>query len=518
MAQTAASGPLLGVLAHRTAHDHTTIAYGGGLLLLASAFGNGLNYVFGIFLARTLGSDDFGLYALAITLFNILTLGAVFGMDTGAIKFVSHHLVGGQLRKAAVTLVAAASMVFGSGLLVALGLVSLAPSLAVVYGKPEVVSSCRLLAASIPFATVTAVLLSALQAFQTVRYTILVKYLWEPIAKFLLAAILIWFGFHLYGVLLSIVLTLVVSAALLTRIARRLVAQGFHDRPEWDAHEASTLLAYCLPLSVSNVFGVIAPRADLLILGYWVNTQDVGIYLAAFQTAAIMALVLSAFDTGLAPILSRAWSLHDRIRMGESYQAVARLSITVSFPIFCCLILFSSEVLSMFGPEFAKGSTALVFLACGQIFNNATGSANTVLLMSGHSRIVMMNTMLMGAVLLGTTATAIPLWGMNGAAVAASTTFILTNMMRVVQVWRLHQVQPYTWDLAKPVAAAAFASTIVLLLKQSSFWIPGTMLVAILGMIYVVALWLMGISRQDRILLEALASRGKSLLERRPEA
>lgn len=505
-------------LAAWQAHDHKTIAYGGSLLLLASAFGNGLNYVFGIFLARTLGPDDFGLYALAVTLFNILTLAAVFGMDTGAIKFVSHHLVGGQLRKAAVTLVAAASMALGSGLLAALGLVSLASSLAVVYGKPEVASICRLLAAAIPFATVTAVLLSVLQAFQTVRYTILIKYLWEPIAKFLLAAVLIWSGFHLYGVLLSIILTLVVSAALLTRIARRHAEQGFEDRLEWDTHEGRTLLAYCLPLAVSNVFGVIAPRADLLILGYWVNTQDVGIYLAVFQTAAIMSLVLSAFDTGLAPILSRAWSLHDQIRMGESYQAVARLSITVSLPIFCCLIFFSGEVLSMFGPEFVKGSTALVFLACGQIFNNATGSANTVLLMSGHSRIVMTNTMIMGAVLLGTTASAIPLWGVNGAAVAASTTFILTNMIRVIQVWRFHRVQPYTWDLAKPVAAAASASIIVLLINQSSFWMPGTLLAAILVMIYVAVLWLMGISRQDRILLEALASRGKSLLERRREA
>ena len=123
----------------------------------------------------------------------------------------------------------------------------------------------------------------------------------------------------------------------------------------WNIQEARTLLTYCLPLAVSNLFGVVAPRSDILILGYWANTQEVGIYLAAFQTAAIMALVLSAFDTGLAPIISRAWSQQDRARMSDSYQAVSRLSITVSLPVFCCLILFANDILKVFGSEFANG-------------------------------------------------------------------------------------------------------------------------------------------------------------------
>ena len=446
--------------------------------MLASAFGNGLNYAFGIFLARTLVPEEFGLYALALTMFNMLTLAVVFGMDIGAIKFISHHLGEGQDAKARETLIAAASMAFGSGLIAAVGLGLLAGPLATtVYRKPELVLSLLLFATAIPFATAAIVLISALQAFQTVRYTVLIKYLWEPIAKFVFAAVLLWAGFQLLGVLISIVLTLVVSGALAIRAVHRLVFSGSGGLLVWNTQEARTLLTYCLPLAVSlNLFGVVAPRSDILILGYWANTQDVGIYLAAFQTAAIMALVLSAFDTGLAPIMSRAWSQQDRARMSDSYQAVSRLSITVSLPVFCCLILFANDILKVFGSEFANGAAALMILAVGQVFNNATGSANTVLLMSGHSRLVMTNTVVMGVALLTATATVIPFWGINGAAIAASTTFILTNAIRVIQVWRLHHIQPYTWDLAKPIIAAAATTGIVLMLhnwrdaSQSRAW------------------------------------------------
>jgi len=512
--QSVAVVPTVGNIGQRESHDHKTIAYGGGLLLLASAFGNGLNYIFGIFLARTLGPDEFGLYALALTLFNILTLAAVFGVDIGAVKFVSHHLVEGQLRKAKAILVAAASMALSSGVIAAIGLALLAPPLAqTMYGKPELALSFRLFAIAIPFATVTIVLISALQAFQTVRYTIIIKYLWEPIAKFVLAALTIFAGYQLLGVISGIILTLTISAALAIRAARRLVSNGEESLESWNSQEAKALFIYCLPLAVSTGFGIVAPRSDILILGYWTNASDVGIYLAAFQTAAIMALVLSAFDTGLAPIISRAWSVQDRTRMGESYRVVARLSLTVSLPIFCCLMLFSSEVLSLFGPEFVKGTTALILLASGQIVNNVTGSANTVLLMSGHSRTVMTNTIAMGVVLVATTATFIPFWGINGAAIGASATFILTNVIRSLQVWWLHHVQPYSWDLAKPITAAASASILILIFR-SSFSLPSPVLAVIMGMVYLIVLWLLGISQQERIILESLLSRGKSLFKR----
>lgn len=512
--QSAAVVPTVGDIGQRESHDHKTIAYGGGLLLLASMFGNGLNYVFGIFLARMLGPVDFGLYALALTLFNILTLAVVCGIDVGVVKFVSHHLVEGQFREAKATFVAAALIAFGSGLISAVGLTLLAPFIAiVVYGKPEITLSLRLFAVAIPFATTTIVLLSALQAFQIVRYTILVKYLWEPVAKFMFAAVLVWAGLQLPGVLISITLALAISASLVASAAHRLVSDSAEKPVLWSTQEARRLLTYCLPLAVSNVFGVVAPRSDILLLGYWANTQDVGVYLAAFQTAAVMALVLSAFDIGLAPIISRAWSQQDQIRLRESYQAVARLSITVSLPIFCCLLLFSNEILSMFGPQFESGATALILLTFGQIVNNAAGSANTVLLMSGQSRFVMKNTIIMGIVLLATTATIIPFWGINGAAIAASTTFILTNIVRGAQVWRLHHVQPYTWDFVKPIVAAVSTSIIILMLR-SVLPLPSPVLAVIMGMLYLTVLWQLGINRQDRQMLESLSPRGKCIFER----
>ena len=110
--------------------DLKTITYSGGALLIASAVGNGLNYAFGIFLARVLGADDFGLYALALTVFNILTLIFVFGLDTAAIKFVSHHLEEHQMARARTTIGTTTILASGSALVAAFALAMVAHPLA----------------------------------------------------------------------------------------------------------------------------------------------------------------------------------------------------------------------------------------------------------------------------------------------------------------------------------------------------------------------------------------------------
>ena len=492
--------------------DNVTIALSGGAVLLASAFGNGLNYAFGIFLARTLGPEEFGLYALALTIFNMVSLTVVFGMDIGAIKFISHHLAEGQYLKAREALIAAVSIAFFAGLVAAIGLALLAHPIAVsLYDKPDLVQSLLYFSAAIPLTTLTIVLISTLQAYQTVHYTVVIKYVWEPIAKFIFAGVMLWAGFQILGVLISIVLVFAVSAVLSVLAAYRVAFSGSACLLVWNMQEARTLLSFCFPLVISKIVGVVAPRSDILILGYWANAQEVGIYLAAFQTAATMALIVGAFDASLGPIMSRAWSQQDRVRMRDSYQAVSRLSIMAALPIFCCLILFSSDLLRIFGSEFARGSAALMVLALGQVFNTATGSANTILLMSGQSRLVMTNTVVMGVVLLAATATVIPIWGITGAAIAASTTFILTNVIRVIQVWRLHQVQPYTWDLTKPITAAIAATGIIFMLNQSALSLPSPVLGLALGMLYLSGLLLLGINQQDRLVFQSILSRFRKL-------
>ena len=481
---------------------------GGSMLLLASLFGNGMNYFFMLFLARQLGAEDFGLYALGLTIFNMLLLLAIAGIDTGTIKFVSEYHAQGKAEATHRVIATAVVLATGLASIAALGLLLSATPLSVeLYGKPGLTTVLLWFALALPCALLGGLLLSSLQALQTVRYTVGIKYLWEPAGKWLLAGLALWGGFGLGGVICGFVVTFAISLILaIVALVRRgcLTVYGF---ARIDGQEARKFGAYCLPLMAANLFGVLAPRADIMILGYWVSSHDVGLYLAAFQTAAILALILGAFDVVFAPAISQAWTMKDRRTFQESYELVHRVALMATVPLCILLALFADDMLSLFGVGFAAGGPVLAILTVGHLVNASSGCANTVLLMSGHSRVVLVNTIIYGTILIGATAIMIPLWGPIGAATAASGSFVLLNGLRVAQVWRLHRMLPWTRANLKPLAAGCAMGSMVWLVKPHLAPLAYVPMGLLACGVYIAALRLTRFEADDMMILSALAAR-----------
>lgn len=489
------------------AGDGEAIAQGGVVVLLASALGNGASYAFGIFVARMLGPEEFGLYALGLTVFNTLTLIMVLGLDTGMLRFIPQDLLDEGGHRVKSTILTAMFIAASAGIFAGAGLAYASQMIAALYQNPELATVLRLFAVGIPFVTLTTVMIAALQAFQTIRHTIYIKYVWEPAGKFLFAGCLLWAGYQLQGVVIGVVASLIGSTVFALRAIVAKARLSIPDLFTLHPQGIRRLFAFSFPLAVGNLLGTLAPRSDIMMIGYWVSAKEVGVYLAAFQTAAILILVAAAFDFAVAPLLSQAWARNDQTRLMQGYQSVIRLSLTFTTPLFLILVLFSGDILNLFGGEFRTGGFILVILACGQVFNSATTSANTVLLMSGNSRVVMMNTLIFGLGLIGSAAVLIPIWGIAGAAVAAATSSVLMNIARVWEVWHFHRIHPFTSGLFKPLLAGWVVAIIVYFAygQIEAGYLIGLGLTAIA--IYFTVLLILGIEQADKAALSALYRR-----------
>ena len=472
---------------------------GGMALMVGSVLGNGVNYFFMLFLARQLGMEDFGLYALGVTLFNTLILLATSGFDSGTVKFTSERLASGD-HPAARRMVAATWMIAaGLGVLASVALaVAATPLASNIYGKPELAPLLLLFAAAIPCVFTTVLLLSSLQAYGTVRYTVLVKYLWEPLGKWGIAGLALMAGWGLAGVVGGFDVTFMASAIFAAVALVRVAGLTTRDAVSVQKDDVRGLARYCAPLLIANVFGVVAPRMDIMLLGYWMTSQDVGLYLVAFQTAAILALVLGAFDVAFAPIMSQAWARKDDVTFRECYAAVHRITAMATVPLFVEVVIFGDEILSLFGREIGVGGMALTILALGYLLNAVTGGASTVLLMTGRSRTVLVNTTVYGITLVAGTALLIPQWGILGAAVSASCALTGVNVFRVWQVWQSHRMFPWTWSILKPLSAGAVMGLVLIVAKSyvgSAWTIP---LVGLGVLVYCGALYATRLDADDR--------------------
>ena len=144
--------------------------FGGSTMFLASGLGNGLGYLLGIFLARLLGAEDFGLYAISLAIFNVLALLSLCGADTAVVKFVSEAIRRGDRPLASQTIAVALRFALLAGVLAALFLIlSSRTWLAELYGRTQLTTALTVFALVIPVNMAVTMLLASLQADHAFR-------------------------------------------------------------------------------------------------------------------------------------------------------------------------------------------------------------------------------------------------------------------------------------------------------------------------------------------------------------
>ena len=469
------------------------------IILLASVFGNGLNYLFGMYFARALGPADFGLYALGITVFNIVVLFAPLGMETAVMKFVSQQAGSDGMAPALKTILSGVGVAAGFGVLLALCLSFSSDLLArTLFGKPELSPVLSLLALGVPLAAVSTVVLSSIQALGQIRMMALIRNGLEPVGKFLLAGIAVSIGFGLAGVLGALLTVFLVSLVISVRYLRRLTDFRFERRVVPGGLEAKALLAFSLPLVISNLFGIVAPRSDMLAIGSYLASQDIAVYAVAAQTAAVLALILNAFDAAIMPTIGGLLARQKAGQLAGASKAASRWAFTLSFFVFVQLALFGGDILRLFGPTFESGAVCLAILALGHLVGSAAVSSTGIVLMSGHSKLIMLNSIVIGVVLIGSNFFLVPRFGIVGAACATSFCVAANSLLCVMEAKRLSGIIPYSLEHLKPIAAAALALAAGFLFKSTLAAGSPFLLAPLVAVVYGGALLAMGLHDGDR--------------------
>jgi O-antigen/teichoic acid export membrane protein len=141
-------------------------------------------------------------------------------------------------------------------------------------------------------------------------------------------------------------------------------------------------------------------------------------------------------NMAVAPQFARFWQRGDNRRLQRVATWNARVVAALSLPLaFGFVVTSEFLVVTLFGAAFAAGALPLAVLACGQAINAGMGSAGQLLNASGYERQTAIA--LAGAAFANITlnASLIPFWGMSGAALATSISFLLWNGYMVLTLW-----------------------------------------------------------------------------------
>jgi len=189
-------------------------------------------------------------------------------------------------------------------------------------------------------------------------------------------------------------------------------------------------LVASISLALLSSTAIINAQTGVVLLGALSTPEAAGLYSVAQRGALLVAFPLAAVNAAIAPTAARLWSAGDRARLQRLVTLSARGVLVASLPIGLAFIVFGRQLLTfLFGAEFAAADDSLVILSVGQLANAATGSVAVLLVMSGHQRRATV-ALASGAVLNVIIGIAlIPGLAETGAAIAAATSLIVSNLL-----------------------------------------------------------------------------------------
>jgi len=207
---------------------------------------------------------------------------------------------------------------------------------------------------------------------------------------------------------------------------------------------SKTLIIFSLPTLFSEIMFQIMSRIDAVMIGHMTNKTQVGIYIVAAQIATSTSVVLLIFNTAFAPKISHMYHNGQLKELKSLYCKATRILGLFSLITFIIILTFGHLVLSLYGAEYEIGYKVVVYRAIGQFINAGVGSVWLMLRMTGKTQYQVYGTMA-GAILnIGLNYLLIPLYGINGAAIASMVVTIFMNLLGFILVINIFRVNPYT--------------------------------------------------------------------------
>ena len=476
-----------------------SISRGASLFIVGKVILDVLEFVLNLVLTRTLGSSLYGVFAYANTLVMIALVFTSLGSDNALLKYVPQYEDDEPKQRLFVGLAYATSVI--ASVVVAAGLFAFAsPISRYTLNEPLLVDVLRLFAVLLIFDTLVKILNTTFRSLEVLEYQVLIENLAKPTCRLVAVGVALIAGLPFFGVMAS----LVVASALVFVFAVYLFLTRVSLRPSIRSpaptrRELVEYYNFSVPLMVKDAGGILRRRVDVLMVGFFLSSTAVGIYNVTLLIAGMLSLPLAAINQLFPPVAARLYSNGDLPELNAVFSIVTRWAFTVSLFLGLVAIVYRTELLALFGSEFTAGASVLVFFVFSGVIGTATGPSGYVLMISEHQYVLLANQWVFGVLNVFLNYWFILEFGLIGAAFATATVGILVNVARVLEIWYLEGLYPYTWNFVKPLAAGAVSAVVMYAVSYLASGLTSVASGFLLGLGgYVVVLVLLGIDRQDR--------------------
>lgn len=320
-------------------------------LLTAQALTKAVSFFYTIFLANSLGVNNFGHYVVALSYFSLISSIADFGISRFLVREVAKDK--GNIRN-----------VFSSILSLRLSL------LCAFFGIFSIVISqidqneMRL---ALTLLAVSAVLPQAAALTFDAIFVAVEKLIYSSISLVVLSFsngligfLLIKEGYGAIGAVLALIIAQLIYAVTLIIFTYRNKINIFGPI---NSKILKEILSGSLPYGLLGVLGLLYFKIDTLLLSYMKGSYDTGIYGAAYKFLEAIVFVPSAVATAMFPILAKLHNIDSNEGIKKLYFKSLKILGILSIPVVLGYFLILPIIIRNFLPQYILAVPSVLILS-----------------------------------------------------------------------------------------------------------------------------------------------------------
>jgi len=408
---------------------------GAGGVIAVRIAGAGVGYISQIAFARWMGMYEYGIYAYAWSWIMLLGFIAPLGFNISVMKFLPDYKAKGNLPHLSGMIKRGPLIVFAISSAFAASLIAL------VLGMPDLIESYYTFPLIIAFATLPIIALglhfeAVARGFGWTFTAYVPAYLLRPTLFFAFATVFILANLNLNATI-AMSLMLIVCICV---VAFQGAAINKKVKPWIDGiHPVTQTLPWLktsLPFLLIEIFYLITTNLDVLILGYFVSPEAVGIYFVASRICSLLGYIPFGVAALAIPKYAEYNSRGDIEGLAIFARQMTRWSFIPTAAGALVLFVIGAPLLSIFGTGYTEGYAVLVLLIFGILVKAAIGPVHYLLAMTGHQNISIGILAISALLNLALSIVLIPAYGIEGAAISTTATFAVSGTAMVLLAWR----------------------------------------------------------------------------------
>ena len=389
--------------------------------------------LFTYFVTKLYGSKGIGIFVLCQSILMISILISLFGTDIASVKFISKYFSNGNYSKIKSIYLNILKIVLPISIILSISIYFLRFYISDFFFD-DLGSEVGIFFSVLCIIPLSIIYIhsESLRGMKEVElYSILKYFLIPSLSIFLL--FFLYSSNNIYIPIFSYCIAVLITAVLSFVVW---IYKSQFLKYDFDYDLNNNVIKSSFPFFISSSMLFLLQWIDVIFLGYYKSSSDVGIYSVAVKISMFSSIILFAINSIVAPKISDYFSSNKIDHLKHIIKASSKLMFFSTIPILILILVFSNFILNLFGQDFILGKTSLQILVLGQFFNVLCGSVGYILNMTENQIIFRNITVFSVIVNIIINLILIPIYGIVGAAIASMLSLALWNIISCIYIYK----------------------------------------------------------------------------------